>query len=403
VKKGLARFEWLPLILLSFQLVLYAFIWLRLLGDPSLRGMDFISFYTAGRLARAGDYHQLYNLTAQSAVQAPIAGAEAFPGGVNLSQHPPYLAPLLALIAGDDFTRSYVLWTLVRLIVMAACGELIWRFLLRRGWGRRTAWLGALGCLTFFPFFLALLSGQDTAFILLGLLLWMFALLEGHELQAGFGLALASLSPTIAGALGLPLLALRRRAAGWFVLGLLLLAVCSLLLVGVQGAKDFLGLLRLSSQGGGYGLNQLQMYNLLGLLLRNAPGLNPGTARGIAWGAALLSVAGLCMLWWKMRQSLGIELIGIAVILGVFTSPHLHVHGLSYLLLPALGLMIILWERGRRFAALLFLPLTSTLMLLFAFFVQGWSRPVAYLLMMILLIGLIINLQAVVPAVSAEE
>jgi hypothetical protein len=127
-------------------------------------------------------------------------------------------------------------------------------------------------------------------------------------------------------------------------------------------------LLRLSSQGGGYGLNQLQMYNLLGLLLRNAPGLNPGTARGIAWGAALLSVAGLCMLWWKMRQSLGIELIGIAVILGVFTSPHLHVHGLSYLLLPALGLMIILWERGRRFAALLFL-----------------------------------NLQAVVPAVSAEE
>lgn len=368
-------------LLLAMQISGYVLMVSQLLGNDSLKGMDFISFYTAGRIARQGQYPQLFDLEAQREVQWQIVTPDTFPGGVNLSQHPPYLAPLLSLLMVDDFVTAYLLWTAVRVAVMIGCGVLLWRFLRRRGWTNLDAALCALASSTFFPFFLGLLGGQDTAFIMLGLLLWMIGLIEKRELQAGIGLALASLSPLIAAALGVPLLAARRKAGLWFIVSMVVLGLYSLAMIHIQGALDFISLMRLSSQGEGYGLNQANMYNLIGLLLRTFPNLSADITRIIGWTGFGLAVFGLVILWWGKGVSLRMELIGVAVTAAVFTLPHLHSHGLSYLLLPLLIGCVVLYERGYQTAALLLIPMTSFLLLVFIFLPPGFNFAIYYLLM----------------------
>lgn len=376
------------ILLLAVQISGYVLMVSQLLGDDSLKGMDFISFYTAGQIARQGQYSQLFDLDTQREVQWQIVSPDTFPGGVNLSQHPPYLAPLLSLLMVDDFVTAYLLWTVVRVVMMIVCAALLWRFFLRRGWTQLDAALCALASLAFFPFFLGLLGGQDTVFIVLGLLLWMIGLIEKRELQAGIGLALASLSPLIVLVLGVPMLALRRKAGSWFLVSMLGLGLYSLAMIHVQGVLDFISLMRLSSQGEGYGLNQANMYNLIGLLLRAFPNLGADLTRIIGWIGFGFAVFGLVILWWGKGVSLRMELIGVAVVAGVFTLPHLHSHGLSYLLLPLLIGCVLLYERGYQTAAVLLIPMTSILLFVFIFLPPGFNFAIYYLLMFSLAAGL---------------
>lgn len=388
-KRNFSFAEIFAFLLICGQIGLYIFMWFRLLNDSSLKGMDFISFYTAGRIARESNYHQLYDLDTQRAIQHTIVSADTFAGGANLSQHPPYIAPVLSLLAVDDFVHSYILWTIIRLLIIAACGELIRHFLLWKSWDLKHSKLMVVGSLCFFPFFLGLLGGQDTAFIMLGLLLWMFGLLERRELHAGIGLALASLSPLITGALAIPLLATRRKASLWFILAMLGLILYSLILIGFQGGKDFIGLMRLSSQGEGFGLNQSSMYNLLGLLIRSFPDANIGKLRSIAWVAYILSILILCIYWWNKQDRLTIKPISIAFVLVTFTAPHLHLHGISYLLPPLIGVATILYDQGSKTIALILIPVISSILVIILLLMPEWNYFSYYLLMFSMFIALV--------------
>ncbi len=387
-KRKFSFAEILVFLLISGQIALYSVMWFSLLKDPSLKTMDFIIFYGTGRLIRAGEYTQIYDLETETNIQREIVGSTY--EDPLIFNHPPHLTPFLALIASDDFVRAYIYWAAAGLLVVLACMELIRRYLLHSGWNTRSAWLGALGSITFFPIFISLLDGQDVVYSLIGLLVWMFALLKRDELYAGLGLAFATLSPTIAGALGLPLLASRRRAGLWFVAGTLGLAVYSLLLVGANGIMDLLDLFRLSSQGRFYGFNWSVMYNLLGLLVRAFPGLNIETIKSIAWIAAALSIFSMCILWWNKRDHLDIKHIGIAVVLGTFTAPHLYLHGLSYLLLPLVGIITILHARGNKTIALVLIPLISSMLVVVLFLIPAWNHAAYYLLMAALVIGFVL-------------
>jgi hypothetical protein len=160
-----------------------------------------------------------------------------------------------------------------------------------------------------------------------------------------------------------------------------LLSLYSLALIGLQGVQDFAGLMRLSSQGEGYGLNQVSMYNLLGLLLRAFPNLSMDTVRSAAWAATILSILAMCIFWWNKKNQLGIRHIGIAVVLGTFTAPHLHLHGLSYLLLPLLGVTLILYERGYKEVALVLTPALSSILIIIMLLLPNWNQTAYYLLM----------------------
>jgi hypothetical protein len=369
---------------LALLIAIYVRLWVGLLGLPALGGTDYISFYTAGRIARSGAYRQLYDLKLQYAIQSPIIGPNFVPGGVMVSVHPPFLAPLLGLISFDDYRAAYITWCVVLVAVLALCGWVVARFLGERGFDRRASLLGAAGALLFYPVFISLLKGQDSAFVLLGALVWMWALLARRERLAGAALALALLKPQIGLALALPLLASRNRSAWWFCGTSAALGLYSLLMVGWGGVLDLVGLMRLSSDGWGYGINQQAMYNFLGLLVRGAPGMGSATLSALKWALYVLTIALLCWLWWGRREALTIEHIGVAVVLCVFSSPHLHLHDLSLLLLPALGVIVRLAQSGRRAAALALLPVVS--LVLFANDLV--SGPLHYVAGYVLMLGL---------------
>jgi hypothetical protein len=344
--------------------------WKNLLKDPELNGIDFVSFYTAGRIARSGDYAHLYDLQAQIAIQNKLIPPAINVAGVNQLQyfpylHSPYMAPLLSLIAGDDYLKSYMVWSAVLFFMILFCGLVIYKYLLSADWDRTSAILYSLNSILFYPLMLSLLKGQDTAFILFGLLFWMFGLLQGRDLLSGFGLALSTLSPPLGGALALPSITSGRRAGRWFCLAFVLLSLFSLSLVGFKGAIDFFHLFLLSSQGQGYALNQDKMFNFLGLMLRSFPTLNLDLVHTLSWGVTLLSLMATGWFWWKFRAQIKAEHIGLVVVIALFSSPHLHSHSLSMLLLPLLGLSVYLWKSSSRLAqiaAVTLIPICSLCM-----------------------------------------
>jgi len=380
----------------ALLVVVYIQKWIGLFDLPGLGAIDFISFYTAGRIARAGMYRQLYDLKIHYAIQSAIIGPDAVPGGVIMSQHPPFLAPLLGLIAFDNYNGAYIAWSAILCCILALCGVVAARFLAANGIDRRSSTVVAIGAVLFYPVFISLLKGQDTAFVLLGALIWMWALQQRRERLAGVALALVWLKPQIALALAVPLLASRNRSAWWFCGATALLGLYSLLLVGWGGLIDLLGLMRLSAAGWGYGTNQDAMFNFLGLMLRSAPATDGATLDVLKWAVYLLTIVCLCWFWWGRRSALTFQQIGLSIPFILFASPHLHQHDLSLLLLPALGLIALLPKREDwpDVAALALLPVISLVYIASDLYSQTLHYLVGYGLMVGFAVGLGIALRA---------
>lgn len=324
-----------PLVLL----IAYPLIWVALVQRPVLGGTDFISFYTAGRIARSGQLERLYDLDLQQGIQAPIVGPEFVPGGVLPYNHPPFLAPLLGMIAVDEYVWAYVRWTLVLLAVLTVCATVGAHWLRDSGWSLRGALLAAGATLLFYPTYISVLKGQDTALALLGALVWGWGLRHRRDWLAGAGLALVTIKPQLALALALPMLFVRPRAFGWFVAASASLWLFGLVLIGWQGFSRFIDLLRLTAGGEGYGFNQSAMFNLIGGVLRAAPQTGPVLIRVLAWGGFGLACAGLCWLWFTRRNRLDAATIGITIVPVLFFSPHLHYHDLGLLVVTLVALL----------------------------------------------------------------
>ena len=386
----------LLLILISFQLLMYIFIWRQLLTDPSLRTMDFVHFYGAGRLMREGNFSAIYDIDATRRVQREVVGSNEYEP--LLYNHPPYLAPLLAMIADNDYVIAYQKWSLIRLMVWLLCLELIRRFLFAHQWNVRFSIYGALSCGLFFPIFLSFLGGQDTIFSLLGFLIWMFALLKRRDMEAGLGLAFATLTPTIAGVLFLPILISKRRVGIWFMVGGAVLFGYSLTMVGMDGMSKFLLLLKISSEGTYYGFVWTNMYNFVGLLLRLFPYFNTDQARLVIWIAVLFAIMLLSYLW--QHKTISLTLIGFSMVIATFFSPHLYAHGLSFLLLPLLVAIVIFYEKGYLSLALLLIPTLSVAFMITEIVLPGSGYFLPYLLMGALSIGFAILLRSEVQTMQ---
>jgi hypothetical protein len=334
----------------SALLLAYSVIWALLLRQPALGFIDYISFYTAGRLARAGALANLYDLEAQRAIQREIVPPDFVGTGVLPFNHMAFLTPLLGMTVGGSYVASYIRWCAVLLAFLIACGWVLRRWLGDAGWPRGAGLAGALGLLLFYPMFIGLLKGQDTAIMLFGTLLWAWSLQRGDDRLAGLALGLTTLKPQLALALALPMLFARRRAFWWFCGAAAICALASSLLIGWHGIADLLALSRLVATGQGYGVNQAAMFNLVGLALRLAPGLPPAAVRGLAWGGFALGLALVCWRWGARRGRIGGVEIGLAALAATFFSPHLHYHDLSLLLVPMAALLAALPPRTGRSA-----------------------------------------------------
>jgi hypothetical protein len=106
-----------------------------------------------------------------------------------------------------------------------------------------------------------------------------------------------------------------------------------------QGVVDFLNQLAVSANGETVAIHAFAMYNLKGMLVRTFPALETTVIPVITWAAYLLTIVMLCV-WWARSTDIHPRQFGLAVILVLFVSPHLHHHDLALLLIPIIVLCI---------------------------------------------------------------
>jgi len=209
----------------------------------------------------------------------------------------------------------------------------------RLGWPRKEVWLLAIAGLLFYPIFGAYLKGQDSAFVLFGVSLWTYGVLTDNDKIAGLGLGLAAMRPQVALVLALPFLFKRRKVWWWFIGWGAILLVYFTLLIGVNGLKDFIQTLFLSAAG--KGIDVSAMPTLMGALVRTFPGISAQILNITGYGGYVLAILFLCFVWLKSRE-ITTKQVGLAVLISIVFSPHLHVHDLSLLLIPVLCAMVVL-------------------------------------------------------------
>lgn len=319
--------------------VSYLGIWIRMIRNPVERtGSDFIAFYSAGRVAQNAGAVHVYDPNLQQNIQEEELGFPLVPGQVLLYNHLPFLIPILQTIVSPNYVNSFYLWIFLLIALYITGIFFLSRLLKDKGFDQSSIWLTGIGGFLFLPLFFSLMNGQDTAFLFLGAVIWMYGLVSGKEMLAGLGLSLTTVRPHISIMLALPLLFRYRKAFIAFVLGAGGLALLSMLILGVEGTSEFINLIRISASGEWYGMKENAMFNLIGLLTRTLPWLGAGTIRTIGWIVYGSTIIALCIFWARSKD-LQAGQIGLTIILILLTVPHLHFHDLTLLLIPIYGLI----------------------------------------------------------------
>jgi len=372
---------------LASLVLVYSMLWLRMITTPvEYTGADFIAFYAAGRIAQAEGPAQVYDLELQRHYEEEVVGFEVAPEHISPFLHPPFIVPLARALALDDFILSFVLWDLVMLAFLVL-GALPLFYLLREGLSRQQRLVLLAGILLFFPCYASLVIGQDSAIFYFSACIWMFGLLTKRDWLAGLGLAGMTVRPHLALPLALPFLFKRRGVWWWFLIGAAVLALFSLVYVGVDGIEGFFRVLLVSGRGENYHTGEEHMFNTIGLLLRTVPALPRLYVRWTGWSTYLLAIIGLCVLWARVPR-VEERHVSLAVILSLFTAPHSHINDLVLLIVPVVGLLLVLVRKRYLLEQdAVFLPLGVSLVLLFSFFTESLKYSLSYLVMLFLLLA----------------
>lgn len=373
---------------LASLMIVYAVLWTRIITTPAERtGADFISFYAAGRIAQNEGAAHVYDLELIHKYEEGVVGFSIDPVQISPYIHPPFIILLAQMISLDNYIISFILWNLIMLAFLAL-GTIPLGYLLRGSFTHQQLLIALAGILLFYPAFISLGNGQDSAILYLAVSLWMLGILSGRDMLAGLGLALTTVRPQVTLVLALPFLFRRQRVWWWFVAGAVGLVLLSIAVAGVEGVQNFLQSLLIYGRETDYHISEAAMVNLIGLLRRIFPLVQPQVLQVAGWGVYLAAIFFLCVLWARNRD-IAEKHIGLAAMLAVFTAPHLHYHDLILLLVPILALMVVLVRGGfiSSLNASLF-PLAVSLILLFGTLVPvlHYNLPIFIMALIILLL-----------------
>jgi hypothetical protein len=373
---------------LSSLVMIYIVLWMRMISNPAERtGADFIAFYSAGQIVQTEGAGHVYDPEVQKEVQETLVGFPLVPGQVLVYNHVPFIIPIFKAVFNQNYVASFVYWV-VLLLVLSITGVCFLGELQRQvGWRSTDIWVAGAGMVTFFPVFVSLINGQDTALLFLGACLWLFGLIRGRDDLAGSGLALMTIRLQVALLLAIPFLFKKPRIFIWFCVGAGFLSALSLFILGMDGVRSYINILGITAGGEWYGMNQSAMVNLIGLLLRLVPGWTGESIRVLGWTVFGLTMVGMCVVW-KLSKRIDERLITLAVILTVFTSPHLHYHDLTLLLAALFPVMMLLVQGGYfSIREVSLAPLLVSFILLIGSLIPGLKNNIPYLVMTLLLLA----------------
>lgn len=257
-----------------------------------LRGHnDFVQLYAGAQLAGSpGLYDREANLEL-------IRKTHGFTMETVVYTRPPFYARLLKPLGWLPYLWAYGLYSALGL------GIMVWFVARFRGEAPGLPVLAGMGL----PLVITLVTGQDTAFVLLFLALGIMALRAGRDVAAGVCFALLAIKFHLFAFLPLPFL-LRRR---WGVLqGGAMAGVAMGLLGGWEDLVRYVGVLR----DPWIHYSAVHMPNLHGLAA------NLGWGPGLEWslyGALLVAFVGFA--WWGVEFE---RLLAMALVAGLLVSYH---------------------------------------------------------------------------------
>ncbi len=364
---------------ISFLLAFEGLGWWQIITHAGERNnADFMAFYAGGRIAQAQGFSQVYDVTLQQKVEQNVLAIHLPEGRALLYNHMPYLLPILAWIVDKDYAASFIRWALILIVIYIAAIVVLVNALFK---GTEKSLKGIIGfsTLTFFPLFVSLWQGQDTAILFLGVVVWYLGILRKLDWMAGIGLALTTVLPHISIILAIPFLFSQRTIWWRFIFIAALLAILSSLLIGWHGIFGFLNLLEISSAGEWFGMNPSSMVNLYGIIVRSMSFLKPSVLSLISWMIYFLGITGSVILWlhWKASKEL---LLGLLILLTILSVPHLQYHDLALLAFPLLFFVKQKMESGASSAWIL-LIVGASYFLLAGFLFSPLQFVVPYILM----------------------
>jgi hypothetical protein len=150
---------------------------------------DFSIFYTAGHILRDGQGARLYDDRLQESVQRSFSPrALEKRGSILPYNHPPFEAVLFVPLARFSYLTAFWIWLGVNLGLLFSALLILRQSL--GALGRAPLYLWILGCLAFFPIFMALIRGQDSILLLFLYCLAFVGLNRNAELSTGGWLGL---------------------------------------------------------------------------------------------------------------------------------------------------------------------------------------------------------------------
>jgi hypothetical protein len=298
-------------VVIALQVLFYA----SFLKRADINTSDFPTYYSVARLWQRGENPYLLEHQCKE-MQSLTPQGDCFP-----LAHPPVFLPFLVAVTSENFTASFWRWIVVLVVLLLLCVFPLYYL------SRDLA--VAFQCILLYATVLAVFYGNDVPFVLLGVCLWAWLTLKGDEdFLAGWALALAVVKPQFALILAIPLLFSRRAVFVGFCEGALIAVIVSLLLVGTHGFEGIIEITRVMAEGGGYGIGQVNMINLTGIVTRM--GLSPFWS----WPLYSLAIGGLCVLWRK--YGLTRETISVGIVCALFFAPHSHQYDMALLAIPLL-------------------------------------------------------------------
>lgn len=298
---------------------------------------DFLATYTAGKMVINGDGHRLYNLDAQRQTQQPIAHMTLPPADLLPYITPPFfIVPLLPLFF-LPFYGAFLVMTVINILLtlftliflknnLSGLNSIAWTTLL-------------LATVSFFPWFVNLVQGQNAMMTLLILSSVFLLLKRRRDGWAGAVLALGLFKPQLNIVFFVVLVAKRRwRAVLAYVGVALALLAVSYALVGRTGIEDYIKLILVDSPlaDGLYGIKYPMMHNWRGFFTVMMGRNRADLVAKLTVGASLVSLVALGWHWrgiWHPDE-LGFDFqFAFLVIVTLLVSPHLNTHDLTLWLL----------------------------------------------------------------------
>jgi len=198
-------------------------------------GGDFPAFYSAGALVAGGNTDNLYDPATQAAEQAKLLGGE---DGFLAFAYAPHVALAYAPLSLVGYRLAYVLHTgLMAVALVLALG------LMRPMVGVVDRWfaLTVASAIGFYPIFMAVGGGQNTALSLLLLVVVWRSLRDGRDAGAGMAVALLMFRPQYAvPLLGLLFVGRHVKAVGWAVAGIAATWMTDAVLLGPTWLSEWL-------------------------------------------------------------------------------------------------------------------------------------------------------------------